>query len=82
MPTLEEKRAARRKRDREKKEKVAAWRARRASKSKNPEMRQQNKIGEAKHSTYGDGRIENDHDLDFAAIVKSFKRGAPRRRRP
>lgn len=52
MPTLAEKRAAKEKRDREKEEALAARRAKRASTSKNPEMRKLNKIGEAKHTTY------------------------------
>jgi hypothetical protein len=52
VPTLAEKRAAKKKRDREKEEALAARREKRASTSKNPEMKKQNKMGEAKHTTY------------------------------
>jgi len=56
VPTLAEKRAAKKKRDIKKEEALAARRAKRASKSKNPEMKKPNKIGEAKHTTYNGRR--------------------------
>jgi len=52
MPTLAEKRAAKKKRDAKKAGDLAKRRAKRASHSKNPEMQRPNELGVARHTTY------------------------------
>ena len=52
MTTLAEKRAAKKKRDAKKARELAERRAKRASHSKNPEMKRPNEFGVAKHTTY------------------------------
>jgi hypothetical protein len=56
MPTLAEKRAAKKKRDAKKAGDLAKRRAKRASHSKSPEMQRPNELGVAKHTTYSTSR--------------------------